>query len=160
MTDMAAIAMGHLDGVIQKEKQLYIQVRDRPKNNRIDVKWCEVMIGAKDGVCDWFTILFRQCDRLAQFERACEIIFHGKGHYRKLTMTLSAPTARCTKSGSHAKLEDLTGINLKFWPPKQVSVGHSKPCALFWSKILYIIVSIEGSKNLLRSFIYDMTSYI
>ena len=142
MTDMAAIAMGHLDGVIQKEKQLYIQVRDRPKNNRIDVKWCEVMIGAKDGVCDWFTILFRQCDRLAQFERACEINFHGRGHYRKLTITLSAPTARSTKSGSHAKLEDLTGINLNFWPPKQVGVGYSKLCIRCWFMRHFVGLSV------------------
>ena len=160
MADMAAIAMGHLDGVIQREKQAYINVADRPKNNRIDLKWSEVLIDAEDGVAAWFTLLFRQCDRLTQFERACEIIFHGKGHYRKLTITLSTPTARSTKSGSHAKLDDLTGINLNFWPSKQVGVGHSIPCALFWFKILYMIVSIEGRKNLLISFIYNMISYI
>ena len=59
MTDMAAIAMGYLDGVIQRAKQASIQAYDRPKNSRIDLKKSEVLIGAKDGVADWLTILFR-----------------------------------------------------------------------------------------------------
>ena len=56
---MAAIAMGYLDGVIQRAKQASIQAYDRPKNSRIDLKKSEVLIGAKDGVADWLTILFR-----------------------------------------------------------------------------------------------------
>ena len=59
MADMAAIAMGHLDGVIQRAKQAPIQAYDRPKKNRIDLKKSEVLIDAKDGVADWLTILFR-----------------------------------------------------------------------------------------------------
>ena len=89
MADMAAIAMGHLDSVIQREKQLYIHVHDRPKNNRIDVKKSEVFIDAKVGVADWLAILFRQCNRLAQFERACDTNFNGNGSFRKLTIVLS-----------------------------------------------------------------------
>ena len=160
MAVMAAIAMGHLDGVIQRDKQAYINVDDRPKNNRIDLKWSMVLIDADDGVKEWFTLLFRQGNRLAQLERSCDINFNASGPQRKITITLSAPTARCTKSGSHAKLEDLTGINLNFWPPKQVGDGYSKPCIRFWFMILYIMVSIEGRRNLLISFIYGMTSYI
>ena len=66
MADMAAIAMGHLDGIIQREKQAYINADDRPKNNRIDLKWSEVLIDAEDGVAEWFTLLFRQSNRLSQ----------------------------------------------------------------------------------------------
>ena len=120
MADMAAIAMGHLDGIIQREKQAYINADDRPKNNRIDLKWSEILIDAEDGVAEWFILLCRQSNRLSQLERSCDINFHSNGSHRTLAITLSAPTARSTISGSHARLEDLTGINLNFWPPKQI----------------------------------------
>ena len=110
MADMAAIAMAHLDGVIQREKQLYIQVHDRPKNNRIDLMWRVVFIHAKDGVADWYTILFRQCNRLAQFERACDINFNGNGSYRKLTIVFSVQCHQMFR-WSH-QLSDV--INLRF----------------------------------------------
>ena len=67
MADMAAIAMGHLDGVIQREKQLYIHVHDRPKKTGLTlsgakswlVRRMELLIGLQfyfARVTDWLNL--------------------------------------------------------------------------------------------------------
>ena len=129
MADMAAIAMGHLDGVIQREKQPYINVDYRPKNNRIDLKWSEILVDADDGVAERFTLLFRQGNRLAQFERSCDINFNASGPQRKITITLSAPTARCTEVDRMLDLRTSLVLISNSGPQSRLGTdGYSKPC--------------------------------
>ena len=53
MTLMAAKALELLESAIQREKQHYIGVIDRPSSNTIEVKWTDLMRDCDDDILFW-----------------------------------------------------------------------------------------------------------
>ena len=118
MTVMATRAIEFLESAIQREKQQFIGITDRPASNTVEVKWIDLMRDCDQEILRWFSVFFFNSNRRDQLEITSDIVFHGHGIRRKMVIKLSSPMARDITSGSHVHMENLVGINFGFWPPK------------------------------------------
>ena len=106
---MAAKALEFLESSIQREKQHYIGVIDRPSSNTIGVKWADLMRDCDDDILEWFSIFLIGKNRRFQLEQSSDITFYANGVKRKLVIKLSSPMASVTTSGSHVSMDNLLG---------------------------------------------------
>ena len=118
MTVMATQAIEFLENAIQREKQLFIGITDRPPSNTVELKWIDLMQGCDPEILSWFGIFFFKLNRREALENIGDIVFHGHGVRRKVIIKLSSPMARDVISGSHVHMENLVGIDFGFWPLK------------------------------------------
>ena len=117
---MAAKALEFLESAIQREKQHYIGVIDRPSSNTIEVKWTDLMRDCDDYILKWFSIFLLGRNRRFQLEQSSDITFYANGVKRKLVIKLSSPMDSLTTSGSHVSMGNLLGIDFGFWPLKPI----------------------------------------
>ena len=117
---MAAKALEFLESSIQREKQHYIGVIDRPSSNTIGVKWADLMRDCDDDILEWFSIFLIGKNRRFQLEQSSDITFYANGVKRKLVIKLSSPMASVTTSGSHVSMDNLFGSDFGFWPLKPI----------------------------------------
>ena len=111
---MAAKALEFLESAIQREKQHYIGVIDRPSSNTIEVKWTDLMRDCDDDILKWFSIFLFGKNRRFLLEQSSDITFYASSVKRKLIIKLSAPMASVTTSGSHVSMDNLLGIDFGF----------------------------------------------
>ena len=117
---MAAKALEFLESAIQREKQHYIGVIDRPSSHTIEVKWTDLMRDCDNDILEWFSIFLIGNNRRFQLEQSSDITFYAKSVKRKLIIKLSSPMASVTTSGSHVSMDNLLGIDFEFWPLKLI----------------------------------------
>ena len=117
---MAAKALELLESAIQREKQHYIGVIDRPSSNTIEVKWTNFMGDCDDDILKWFSVYLIGKSRSFLLEQSSDITFYANGIKRKLVIKLSSPLASDTTSGSHVSMDNLLGIDFGFWPLKPI----------------------------------------
>ena len=117
---MAAKALEFLESAIQREKQHYIGVIDRPSSHTIEVKWTDLMRDCDNDILEWFSIFLIGNNRRFQLEQSSDITFYAKSVKRKLIIKLSSPMASVTTSGSHVSMDNLLGIDFGFWPLKPI----------------------------------------
>ena len=117
---MAAKALEFLESAIQREKQHYIGVIDRPSSNTIEVKWTDLMRDCDDDVLEWFSIFLIGKNRRFQLEQPSDMTFYANSVKRKLIIKLSPPLASVTTCGSHVSMDNLLGIDFGFWPLKPI----------------------------------------
>ena len=108
---MAAKALEFLESAIQREKQHYIGVIDRPSSNTIEVKWTNLMGDCDDDILKWFSVYLIGKSRRFLLEQSSDITFYANGIKRKLVIKLSSPLASDTTSGSHVSMDNLLGID-------------------------------------------------
>ena len=63
MNRMAAKAVTFLKSAIQREKERYLEVIDRPKSNQIEVLWRKLMFDSEDGIIEWSSLFFSDQSR-------------------------------------------------------------------------------------------------
>ena len=114
---MAAKALEFLESAIQREKQHYIGVIDRPSSN--------TMRDCDDDISEWFSIFLIGKNRRFQLEQSSDITFYANSVKRKLIIKLSSPLASVTTCGSHASMDNLLGIDFGFWPLKPILATYS-----------------------------------
>ena len=90
---MAAKALELLESAIQREKQHYIGVIDRPSSNTIEVKWTNLTGDCDDDILKWFSVFFIGKSRRFVLEQSSDITFYANGIKRKLVIRLSSPLA-------------------------------------------------------------------
>ena len=117
---MAAKALEFLESAIQREKQHYIGVIDRPSSNTIEVKWTDLMRDCDDDILEWFSIFLIGKNRIFQLEQSSDITFYANSVKRKLIIKLSSRLASVTTCGSHVSMDNLLGIDFGFWPLKPI----------------------------------------
>ena len=117
---MAAKALELLESAIQREKQHYIGVIDRPSSNMIEVKWTDLMGDCDDDILKWFSIFLIGKSRRFLLEQSSDITFYANGIKRKLVIKLSSPLASDTTSGSHVSMDNLLDIDFGFWSLKPI----------------------------------------
>ena len=108
---MTAKALDFLESAIQREKQHYIGVIDRPSSNTIEAKWTDLMRDCDDGFDEWFSIFLIGKSRRFQLEQSSDITYYANSVKRKLIIKLSSPMASVTTSGSHVSMDNLLGID-------------------------------------------------
>ena len=63
MNRMAAKAVTFLKSAIQREKERYLEVIDRPKSNQIEVLWRKLMFDSEDGIIEWSSLFLSNQSR-------------------------------------------------------------------------------------------------
>ena len=89
---MAAKAVKFLESAIQKEKQHYIGVIDRPSSNTIEEKWTDLMRDCDDDILKWFSIFLNGRNMRLQLEQSSDITFYFNGV--RPSVCLSAPETK------------------------------------------------------------------
>ena len=81
---MAAKAVAFLEFAIQREKERYLGVIDRPKSNQIEVLWSRLMFDSEDSILEWFSLFLSKKSRTVHLEQSSNIVFYGKGIKRTI----------------------------------------------------------------------------
>ena len=115
---MAAKAVAFLESAIQREKERYLGVIDRPKSNQIKVLWSKLMFDSEDSILELFSLLLSKKNRTVHLEQSSNIVFYGKGKKRTIMIELSSSKALDVTSGSHVSMDNLIGLSYDFWPSK------------------------------------------
>ena len=58
MTLMAAKAIEFLESLVEREKQQYIGIIERPNSNTVEVRWTDVMQDCDSEILGWFSHFF------------------------------------------------------------------------------------------------------
>ena len=69
------MAVEFLESAIQRKKQHYISVIDRPSSNTIEVEWFDLMRDCDDNTLDWFSLFLICKNRRFQLEQSSNITF-------------------------------------------------------------------------------------
>ena len=81
---MAAKAVAFLKFAIQREKEQYLGVIDRPKSNQIEVLWSRLMFDSEDSILEWFSLFLSKKSRTVHLEQSSNIVLYGKGIKRTI----------------------------------------------------------------------------